>query len=178
MSLPPEAMSEKDQAVADSLAKLGSTIPRARQTALVAGQFSAKEWQRYRQTPAVIWKFRNETHASGISAVFAGKTYCAPDTMMADTGADIMLVTEEFCNIVGLTIRPTSLQIHTSVAGIGGLLGEVAQKFDLVLALGTKYELRVPVGPGPLIQLCGSQSQTPSTRCCCAKPSTGSWSGW
>jgi hypothetical protein len=157
----PEAISEKDQAVADSLAKWGSIIPKARQTALVAGQFSAKEWQRYRQTPAVIWKFRNETPASGISAVFAGKTYCAPDTMMADTGADIMLVTEEFCTIMGLPIRPTSLQIHTYVAGVGGLLGEVAQKFDLVLALGTKCETRVAVGQGTHIPLVGISESNP-----------------
>jgi hypothetical protein len=39
---------------------------------------------------------------------------------------------------VGLTIKPTSLQIHTSVAGVGGLLGEVIETFELVLALGTK----------------------------------------
>ena len=143
------------------MARWGAIIPKARQTALVAGQCSTKEWQQYRLTPAVIWKFLNETPASGISAVFNGWTYCAPDTMMADTGADIMLVTEEFCNIVGLTIRPTSLQIHTSVAGIGGILGEVAQKFNLVLALGTKYELRVSVGPGTLIPIVGVAESNP-----------------
>jgi hypothetical protein len=37
VSLPPEAISERDQEVADSLAKWGSIIPKARQTALVAG---------------------------------------------------------------------------------------------------------------------------------------------
>jgi hypothetical protein len=150
---------QKDQAVVDSLAKWGALIPKARQTALVAGQFSKEEWVRYRLTPAAIWKFLNDTPASGISAVFKGVTYCAPDTMMADTGADTMLLTKEFCNFMGLTIRPTSLQIHTSVAGIGGLLREVAQPFHQ--ALGTKYELRVPVGPGTLIPIVGVAESNP-----------------
>jgi hypothetical protein len=99
--------------------------------------------------------------ASGVSVVFKNVTYCAPDTIMADTGVDIMLVTEELCDLMGLTIRPTCLQIHTSVAGIGGLLGEVSQPFDLVLALGTKYELRVPVGPGTLIPIVGVAESNP-----------------
>ena len=143
------------------MARWGAIIPKARQTALVAGQFSKQKWQHYRLTPAATWKFLIETLASGISAVFKGVTYCAPDTMMADTGADIMLVTEEFCNLMGLTIRPTGLQIHTSVAGIGGLLGEVSQTFHLVLALGTKNELRVPVGPGTLIPIVGVAESNP-----------------
>jgi hypothetical protein len=41
---------------------------------------------------------------------------------MADTGADIMLVTEEFCTNMGLTIEPSALAIHTSVSGQGGLI--------------------------------------------------------
>ena len=93
VSQPTEVVSERDQAVADSLAKWGSIIPKARQTAMVAGQLTTKEWQTYRCTPALIWKFRNKTLASGISCAFKGKIYCAPDTMMADIGADIMLVT-------------------------------------------------------------------------------------
>ena len=67
--------------------------------------------------------------------------------MMADTGADIMLVTEELCTIMGLTIKPTSLQTHTSVAGVGDLLGEAAQKFELVLAFDTKRYSRLSVAP-------------------------------
>ncbi len=143
------------------MATWGAIIPKARQTALVADQFSTKEWQHYRLTKAEIWKFLNDTPASGISAVFNRRTDCAPDTMMADTGADIMLMTEEFCTIMGLPIRPTSLQIHTSVAGFGGLLGEVAQKFDLVLALGTKCETTVAVGPGTHIPLVGIAESNP-----------------
>ncbi len=57
VSPPTEVVSERDQAVADSLAKWGSIIPKARQTAMVAGQLTTKEWQRYRCTPASIWKF-------------------------------------------------------------------------------------------------------------------------
>ena len=81
--------------------------------------------------------------------------------MMADTGADIMLVTEELCNIMGLTIKPTTLQIHTSVAGVGGLFGEVAENFELVLALGTKCELRLKVGPGTHIPVVGVAEANP-----------------
>ncbi len=161
VSQPTELVSERDQAVADSLAKLGSIVPKARQTAMVAGQLTTKEWQTYRCTPASIWKFRNKTPASGISCSFNGKTYCCPDTMMADTGADIMLVTEELCTIMGLTIKPTSLQTHTSVAGVGGLLGEVAENFELVLALGTKCEHRLKVGPGTLIPIVGVAESNP-----------------
>ncbi len=108
--------------MADSLAKLGSIVPRAVQTAMMAGQLTTKEWQRYRCTPASIWKFRNQTPSSGISCSHKGKVYCAPDTIMADTGADIMLVTVELCDIMGLTIKPTTLQIHTSVAALEDFL--------------------------------------------------------
>ena len=71
---PPEVVSGRDQAVADSLAKWGSVIPKARPAAMVTGQLTTKEWQAYRCTPASIWKFRNKTPASGISCVFNGKT--------------------------------------------------------------------------------------------------------
>jgi hypothetical protein len=74
---------------------------------------------------------------------------------MADTGAEIMLVTEEFCRNMWLTIGPTSLSIHTSVSSVGGLLGQVTQRFELVLALGTRGELRVPVGPATQIPFVG-----------------------
>ena len=72
-----------------------------------------------------------------------------------------MLVTVELCNIMGLTIKPTTLQIHTSVAGVGGLLGKVAENFELVLALGTKCELRLKVGPGTLIPNVGVAESNP-----------------
>ncbi len=88
-------------------------------------------------------------------------TYCAPDTMMADTGAHITLVTKEFCENMRLRIGPTSLSIHTSVSGVGGLLGQVTQRFELVLALGTRDELRMPVGPGTLIPIVGVARTNP-----------------
>jgi hypothetical protein len=64
-----------------------------------------------------------------------------------------MLVTEEFCQNLGLSIGQTNLAIHTSVSGLGGLIGQVLKRFDLVLALGTKDELRIPVGPGTEIEI-------------------------
>ncbi len=72
-----------------------------------------------------------------------------------------MLVTVELCDIMGLTIKPTTLQIHTSVAGVGGLLGEVAEQFELILALGTKCEHRLKVGPGTLIPIVGVAESNP-----------------
>jgi hypothetical protein len=80
---------------------------------------------------------------------------------MADTGADIMLVTEEFCTNMGLIIGPTALAIHTSVSGLGGLMGQVTQRFEIVLALGTKDELRAPVGPGTFIPTVGVAPSNP-----------------
>jgi hypothetical protein len=61
-----------------------------------------------------------------------------PDTFMADTRADIMLVTEEFCENMGLRVGPTNLGIQTSLSGLGGLIGKPKDPFDLVLALGTE----------------------------------------
>jgi hypothetical protein len=88
-------------------------------------------------------------------------TYCAPDTVMVDDGVDIMFVTEEFCENMGLMIGTTSLSIHTSVSGVGGLPGQVTQRFELVLALGTRDKLRVPVGPGTLIPIVGVAHTNP-----------------
>jgi hypothetical protein len=85
--------------------------------------------------------------------------FCQPATfrltLKADTKAYIMLVTEEFCQNLGLSIGPTDLAIHTSVSGLGGLIGQVLERFDLVLALGTKDELRVPLGPGTDMEIVG-----------------------
>jgi hypothetical protein len=80
---------------------------------------------------------------------------------MANTGADIMLVTEEFCENMGLSVGPTNLGIQTSVSGLGGLIGQLTDPFDLVLALGTKYELRMPVGPGTEIEVVGVSQNSP-----------------
>jgi hypothetical protein len=86
---------------------------------------------------------------------------CHPDTFMADTGADIMLVTEEFCENMGLRVGPTHLGIQTSVSGLGGLLGQVSGPFDLTLACSTEVELRIPVGPGTDITVVGVSQNNP-----------------
>jgi hypothetical protein len=70
-----------------------------------------------------------------------------------------MLVTEEFCKNMGLSVGLTNLAIQTSVSGLGGLIGQVIKPFDLVLACGTKYELRIPVHPrGTRYGRCGGWS--------------------
>jgi hypothetical protein len=80
---------------------------------------------------------------------------------MAGTGAEIILVTEEFCHNLGLNVGPTDLVIHTSVSGLGGLVGRVKQRFELILALGTEDELRVPVGPSTVIPVVGVEPTNP-----------------
>jgi hypothetical protein len=102
-----------------------------------------------------------DSPASGVSALFQGMSRCQPSRVMADIGADIMLVTEEFCTNMGLVIVPTDLAIHTSVSGLGGLMGQVTQRFDKVLALGTNDELRVPMGPGTYISTVGVTPSNP-----------------
>jgi hypothetical protein len=54
-----------------------------------------------------------------------------------------MLVTEELCENMGLRVGRTNLGIQTSVSGLGGLIGQLTDPFDLILALGTEYELRI-----------------------------------
>jgi hypothetical protein len=62
---------------------------------------------------------------------------------------------------MGLSIGPTNLAIHTSVSGLGGLIGQVNERFELVQALGTKDELRVPVGHGTYIEVVGVAPTNP-----------------
>jgi hypothetical protein len=83
---------------------------------------------------------------------------------MADTGADIMLVTQEFCDNMGLGVGPTKLGIQTSVSRLGGLTGQLTHPFDLVLASGTEFELRIPVGLGTEIGIVGVSQNSRSTR--------------
>jgi hypothetical protein len=109
-----------------------------------------------------VFKFLNHCPEEGISAQFRGVDFCQLDTFMADTGADIMLVTEEFCENRGLTVGPTNLGIQTSVSGLGGLINQLTDPFDLVLASGTEYELRIPVGPGTEIDVVGVSQNSPA----------------
>jgi hypothetical protein len=46
----------------------------------------------------------------------------------------MMLVTQEFCDNMGLGVGPTKLGIQTSVSGLGGLIGQLTHPFGLVLA--------------------------------------------
>jgi hypothetical protein len=87
--------------------------------------------------------------------------FCQPNTFMADTGTDIMLVTENFCENMGLSIGPPNLAIQTSVTGLGGPIGQVIERFDLVRACGTEDELRIPVGPGTDIAVVGVSQNNP-----------------
>jgi hypothetical protein len=90
---------------------------------IAANHFSHAEWMRYRSKQWGVFKFLHASPASGVSALFQGISHCQPGTVKADTGADIMLVTEEFCTNMCLVLGPTDLAIHTSVSGLGGLMG-------------------------------------------------------
>jgi hypothetical protein len=158
-------MTEKQKALAklNALAPQATSLtPRTTGNAMIAAdQLSHAEWMRYRSKQWGVFKFLSASLASGISALFNGISHCQPGTIMADTGADIMLVTEEFCTNMGLTIGPTVLAIHTSVSGLGGLMYQITQRFEIVLALGTDEELRVPMGPGTFISIVGVAPSNP-----------------
>ncbi len=150
-------LTEKQKA----LAKLSALAPLSTGTALSANQLSREEWHQYRRKKWGVFKFLNASPREGVSAQYNGRNFCQPDTFMADTGADIMLITEEFCENMGLSIIPTDLAIYTSVSGLGGLIGQVRERFELVLALGTEDELRIPVGPGTRIHPVGVSVTNP-----------------
>jgi hypothetical protein len=51
--------------------------------------------------------------------------------------------------------------IQTSVSGLEGLIGQLTDPFDLVLASGTEFELRIPVGPGTKTGIVGVSQNIP-----------------
>ena len=65
---------------------------------------------------------------------------------MADTGCDIMLITKSMADGMTLPIRASNTKIHTSLLGQSGVLGEIADTFDIILSKGTRDELVVKAG--------------------------------
>ena len=153
----PPVLTEKPKAPP----KMTALVPRVNTSALSATQLSTEEWLRYKSTVPRVFKFLNHCPEEGISAEFRGTSFCQPITFMADTGSEIMLVTQEFCGNMGLGVGPTKMVIQTSVSGLGGLIGQLTDPFDLVLASGTEFELRIPVGPRTKIGLVGVSQNNP-----------------
>jgi hypothetical protein len=153
----PPVLTEKQKV----LAKLSVLVPRTNTSALSVTQLSNEEWLRYKGIIPRVFKFLNHCPEEGISAQFLGTSFCQPDTFMADTGADIMLVTQDFCDNMGLGVGPTNPGIQTSVSRLGGLIGQLTDPFDLVLASGTEFELRIPVGPRTEIGIIGVSQNSP-----------------
>jgi hypothetical protein len=83
-------LTEKQKA----LGKLSAQVPRTSNTVLSATQLSTAEWLQYRHKKPRVFKFLNRRPEAGVSAQFCGMNFCQLDTFMADTGVDIMLVTE------------------------------------------------------------------------------------
>ena len=110
-------LTEKQKA----LAKLTALVPRANASALSTIKLTSEEYLRYKSTVPRVFKFLNQCPEEGVSAECPGISFCQPDTFMADTGADIMLVTQEFCENMGLGVGPTKMGIQTSVSGLGDL---------------------------------------------------------
>jgi hypothetical protein len=104
------------------------------------------EHQEYISRTPMIFKFLNSTKMGRITFRYAGVDWIQGDSVMADTGCDIMLITVSMAKGMKLSIVPSKTKVHTSVSGQSSVLGEVADSFDVILCKGTSDELVVCVG--------------------------------
>ncbi len=66
-------LTAREKEISEAVAKLSSFAPRAQSTALIAAtQLSEAEHAHYKQAPANIFKFRNASPMTGVSAVIGG----------------------------------------------------------------------------------------------------------
>jgi hypothetical protein len=110
------------------------------------------EHQEYIKRTPMIFKFLNPTKMGGITFRYAGVDWIQGDAVMADTGCDIMLITLRMAMGMKFPMVASNTKVHTSVSGQSGVLGEVANSFDVVLCKGTSDELVVRVGRGTNIK--------------------------
>jgi hypothetical protein len=91
------------------------------------------EHQEYIKRTPMIFKFLNPTKMGGITFRYAGVDWIQGDAVRADSGCDIMLVTLSMTMGMKLPMVASNTKVHTSVSGQSEALGEVADKFDVVL---------------------------------------------
>jgi hypothetical protein len=78
---------------------------------------SPSEHQDYIQRTPMNFKFLNFNKMGGITFRYAGVDWIQGDSVMADTGCDIMLITLSMALGMKLTIVASNIKVYTSVSG-------------------------------------------------------------
>jgi hypothetical protein len=91
------------------------------------------------RTP-MTFKFLNPTKIVGITFRYAGVDWIQGDALMAGTDCDIMLMTLSMALGMKMPMVASNTKVRTSVSEQSGVLGEIADSFDVILCKGTLDE--------------------------------------
>jgi hypothetical protein len=107
---------------------------------------SAGKHQEYIDRNPMIFKFANPNKEGGVTVRYGGMDWIQSDAVMADTGCDIMLITQAMALGIKLPIGESNIHVHTSLSGHSGVIGEITDTFDVIMSKGTVDELVIRVG--------------------------------
>jgi multisubunit Na+/H+ antiporter MnhC subunit len=112
----------------------------------------------YNSAMASLHYAQNLVAAKGISLVVEGNDLNPiMGLTLLDSGANTCIITRQFAEKVGLTIKPSPVVVSIVGGGKPRVGGVIAEPVEVVLALGTRLEARGPVnflvmeGSGPSV---------------------------
>jgi len=102
--------------------------------------------QDYNSRRATLHFALNSTVEAGVSLVPAGaKTGGILAKTLFDSGANMSVATRQLCERYRIPYAPSPLTVKTVAGSSSGVLGEVTLPLEVVFALGTAYEGRIPL---------------------------------